>query len=166
MPDGTRSAAKFRTFQWPVAEAPAGMRIFACQHKTRETVWIPELMRHANGAKRLKQVLLVAPEPAKEAAHLSKMIDRETRTETDGAIAVPSGSDRADFIFMTLEQLGRRYPGVSLAGLADRGAAGLVIAADLSATEKALGANGVRSGQRICVPPAKANGTLLAFVSA
>jgi len=164
MPDGTLSAAKFRTFQWPVAEAPAGMRIFACQHKTRERVWIPELTRHANGAKRLRQVLLVAPEPAKEAAHLSKMIDRETRTETDGAIAVPSGGDRADFVFMTKEQLGRRYPGVSLAGLADRGAAGLVIAADLSATERALGANGVQSGQGICVPPARANGTLLAFV--
>jgi len=166
MPDGTKSAAKFRTFQWPVKEAPAGMRIFACQHKTREMVWIPELMRHANGAKRLREVLLVAPEPAKEAAHLSKMIDRETHTETDGAIAVPSGSDRADFVFMTKEQLGRRYPGVSLAGLADRGAAGLVIAADLSAAEKALGANGVRSGQSICVAPAKANGTLLAFVKA
>ena len=166
MPDGTKSAAKFRTFQWPVKEAPAGMRIFACQHKTREMVWIPELMRHANGAKRLREVLLVAPEPAKEAAHLSKMIDRETHTETDGAIAVPSGSDRADFVFMTKEQLGRRYPGVSLAGLADRGAAGLVIAADPSAAEKALGANGVRSGQSICVAPAKANGTLLAFVRA
>jgi catechol 2,3-dioxygenase-like lactoylglutathione lyase family enzyme len=166
MPDGTKSAAKFRTFQWPVAEAPAGMRIFACQHKTRETVWIPELMRHINGAKRLKQVLLVAPGPAKEAAHLSKMIDRETRVETDGAIAVPSGADRADFVFMTTEQLGRRYPGVSLAGLADRGAAGLVIASDLTATEKVLGANGVHSGQSICVPPAKANGTLLAFVNA
>src|SRR5499427_4229833 len=61
MPDGSLSAAKFRTFQWPVAEAPAGMRIFACQHKTRETVWIPELMKHANGAKHIKQVLLVPP---------------------------------------------------------------------------------------------------------
>ena len=69
LPDGTVSAAKFRTFQWPTAEAPGGVRIFACQHKTRETVWIPELMKHANGAKRLKQVLMVAPEPAKEAAH-------------------------------------------------------------------------------------------------
>jgi catechol 2,3-dioxygenase-like lactoylglutathione lyase family enzyme len=165
MPNGTLSAAKFRTFQWPVAEAPAGMRIFACQHKTRETVWIPELMRHANGAKRLKQVLLVAPDPATEAAHLSKLIDRETRREADGAIAVPSGGDRADFVFMSREQLAARYPGVSLAGLAERGAAGLVMAADLSATEKALGANGVRSGHAICVPPASANGTLLAFVS-
>ena len=58
MPDGSLSGVKFRTFQWPVAEAPGGVRIFACQHKTRETVWIPELMKHANGARRLKQVLI------------------------------------------------------------------------------------------------------------
>src|SRR5215813_11566134 len=69
LPDGTLSAAKFRTFQWPVAEAPGGVRIFACQHKTRETVWIPELMKHANAARRLKQVLLAATDPAAEAAH-------------------------------------------------------------------------------------------------
>ena len=122
MPDGAQSAAKFRTFHWPVAEAPAGMRIFACQHKTRETVWIPELMRHANGAKHLKQVLLVAPEPAKEAAHLARLIDARRASEADGAIAVPSGADRADFVFMSREQLGRRHPGVPLAGLPERGA--------------------------------------------
>jgi hypothetical protein len=166
LPNGTLSAAKFRTFQWPVAEAPGGMRIFACQHKTRETVWIPELMRHANGAKRLKQVLLVAPEPAKEAAHLGRMIDRESRTEDDGAIAVPSGADRGDFVFLTTAQLAKRYPGVALKGLPERGAAGLVIAADLAAAEKALGATGLRSGNSICVVPAAANGTLLAFVTA
>jgi Glyoxalase-like domain len=165
MPDGSLSAAKFRTFQWPVKEAPAGMRIFACQHKTRDTVWIPELMRHANGAKRLRQVLLVAPDPAQEAAHLSRLTDREARREHDGAIAVPSGDDRADFVFMTRDQLSARYRGVSLAGLPERGAAGLVIAADLTKTEKAPGAVGVRSGAAICVPPAAANGTLLAFVA-
>lgn len=165
MPDGTLSAARFRTFHWPVAEAPAGMRIFACQHKTRETVWIPELMQHANGAKRLKQVLLVAPEPAKEAAHLARLIDGRTRNEADGAIAVPSGGDRADFIFMSREQLGRRYPSVPLAGLPELGAAGLVIAADLGKAEKALGAAGIQSGESLCVPPASANGTLLAFIA-
>jgi hypothetical protein len=165
MPGGTLSAAKFRTFQWPVAEAPGGMRIFACQHKTRETVWIPELMTHANGAKRLKRVLLVAPEPIKEAAQLSRMIDRETKTEPDGAIAVPSGVDRADFLFSTKEQLGKRFPDVPLTGLPERGAAGLVIAADLGAAEIVLKSAGVRSGSAFCVPPNAANGTLLAFVS-
>jgi len=166
MPNGTLSAAKFRTFQWPVAEAPGGMRIFACQHRTRETVWMTELMRHANGAKRLVEVLLVAPEPAEQAAHLGRLIDRKTRTEADGAIAVPSGADRADFVFLTRDQLGRRYPGVPLAGLPERGAVGLVIGSELVSAEQALGAIGRRSGDAICVAPEASNGTLLAFVRA
>lgn len=167
MPDGTQSAAKFRIFQWPIEEAPAGVRIFACQHKTRETVWIPELMKHANGAKRLKQVLIVSPEPARDAAHLERLIDGRVRAEPDGAVAVPSGSDRADFIFLTGDQLARRYPGVSLAGLPGRGGAGLVLAtSDLAAAERAVDGSGVRSGSAVCVPPAAANGTLLAFVGA
>jgi Glyoxalase-like domain len=165
MPDGTLSAAKFRTFQWPTAEAPGGIRIFACQHKTRETVWIGELMRHANGAKRLRQVLLVAPEPASEAAHLARMIDRDARNEPDGAVSVPSGANRADFVFLTREQLGRRFPNVPLASLPERGGAGLSIAADLTLAENALGAAAVRSGETLCVPPGTGNGTLLAFTS-
>jgi hypothetical protein len=107
---------------------------------------------------------MVAPEPAKEAAHLSRMIDRETRNEPDGAVAVPSGGDRADFVFLTKDQLGKRYPGVPLAGLPERGGAGLVIAADVAATEKALGAVGVKSAGGVVVPPAAGNGTMLAFV--
>ena len=86
LPDGTISAARFRVFQWPVAEAPGGLRIFACQHKTRETVWIPELMRHANGAKQLKQALIVTPDPAKDAAHLSRLIDRDGRPESEDVL--------------------------------------------------------------------------------
>jgi len=167
MPDGTQSAAKFRTFQWPIDEAPAGLRIFACQHKTRETVWIPELMKHANGAKCLRQALIVSPEPAKDAAHLAPMIDRNVKAEPDGTVAVASGSDRADFVFLTKDQLGRRYPEVSLAGLPERGGAGLVLAtSDLAAAEAAVGSSGVRSGAAVCVAPQAANGTLLVFVRA
>jgi Glyoxalase-like domain len=167
MPDGSQSAAKFRIFQWPIAEAPAGLRIFACQHKTRETVWIPELQKHANAAKGLKQALVVSPDPAKDAAHLARMIDRDVRHEPDGAVAVPSGSDRADFVFLTKDQLGRRYPNASLAGLPERGGAGLVLATgDLAAAENAVGKAGTRSGNSVVVAPAAANGVLLAFVPA
>lgn len=167
MPDGRLSAARFRTFQWPIAEAPGGLRIFACQHKTRDTVWIPELMQHANGAKRLRQVLVVSTEPASDAAHLARMIDREVRPEPDGAVAVPSGSDRADFMFLSKDQLGRRYPEVSLAGLPERGGVGLVLAtSDLATAAKAVGSAGVRSAGAVCVAPAAANGTLLVFVEA
>jgi Glyoxalase-like domain len=167
MPDGSQSAAKFRIFQWPIEEAPAGLRIFACQHKTRETVWIPQLQKHANAAKGLKQALVVSPDPAKDAAHLARMIDREIRAEPDGAVAVPSGSDRADFVFLTKDQLSRRYPNASLAGLPECGGAGLVLATgDLAAAEKNLGKAGIRSGDSIVIAPAAANGALLAFVPA
>ena len=167
MPDGSQSAARFRIFQWPLSEAPAGLRIFACQHKTRETVWIPELMKHANGAKRLKQALVVSPEPAKDAAHLARLIDGDLKAEPDGAVAVPSGSDRADFIFLTKEQVRRRYPEVPVAGLPERGGAGLVVAtSDLAQAETAVGSSGVRSGAAVCVTPAAANGTLLVFIKA
>jgi len=130
-------------------------------------VWIPELMKHANGARRLRQALIVSPEPAKDAAHLARMIDRDVKSEPDDAVAVPSGSDRADFVFLTKEQLVRRYLGVSLAGLPERGGAGLVLAtSDLGAAEKAVGSSGVRSGDAVCVAPQAANGTLLIFVKA
>lgn len=166
MPDGSISAAKFRVFHWPLTEAPGGLRIFACQHKTRETVWIPELMQHANAAKCLRQVLIVTPEPARDAAHLSRLIDREAHADTDGVVTVASGGGRADFVFLTRDQLASRYPGVSLAGLPEHGGAGLVIGSrDLALTEAALGSDGVRSGTAMCVPPAAANGTLLAFVA-
>jgi Glyoxalase-like domain len=166
MPDGSLSAAKFRIFQWPIEEAPAGLRIFACQHKTRETVWIPQLQQHANAAKSLKLALIVSPEPAKDAAHLARMIDREVRVESDGAVSVPSGSDRADFMFLTRDQLGRRYPGVSLDGVPERGGAGLVLATgDIAAAEKAVGKAGIRSGNAVLVAPSAANGVLLAFVA-
>ena len=165
LPDGSLSAARFSIFQWPVSEAPGGVRIFACQHKTRNTVWIPELMGHANGAQRLRQVLIVSPEPAADAAHLSRLVDRPVGAEPDGAVAVPSGSDRADFIFLSRDQLSRRYPEVPLAGLPERGGAGLVIAtSDLATAAKAAGASAVRSGGTVCVAPEAANGTLLVFV--
>jgi catechol 2,3-dioxygenase-like lactoylglutathione lyase family enzyme len=167
MPDGSVSAAKFRAFQWPIHQAPGGVRIFACQHQTRETVWIPELMQHANGAQRLREVLVVTPEPANDADHLSRLIDRPTSLEPDGAVTVPSGSTRADFVFLTRDQLGQRYPGVALDGLPERGGAGLVLAsADLAATATAISAVGIRSGAALCVPPAAANGALLVFVGA
>ena len=166
MPDGRLAAAQFRVFHWPVEEAPGGLRIFACQHKTRETVWIPELIQHANAAKCLKQALIVTPAPTRDAGHLSRLIDRDGRSEVDGAVTVPSGGDRADFVFLTRDQLAGRYPGVSLDGLPERGGAGLVIASgDLGATEKALGTACTRSGHNLCVAPAAATGTLLAFTA-
>ena len=67
--------------------------------RSRETVWIPELMKHANGTKRLKQVL-ISFTGAGQGCRPSRGYDRPAtpRTEPDGTVAVPSGSDRADLV--------------------------------------------------------------------
>lgn len=167
LPGGGETAAKFRVFQWPVEEAPGGLRIFACQHLTPEAVWIPELQRHANTTRRIARVEILSNDPKSDAEHMARLIDREPRTESDGSIAVPSGGRRADFVFFSRDQLAARYPGVPLEGLPQRGAVVLVlVAGDLDAASRALGANAVASNGAICVPPAKANGVLLAFVAA
>ena len=164
LPNGSRSEARFRTFQWPVDETPGGVRLFACQHKTRETVWIPELQQHANTADRIKQVIMVTPEPKKDADHLARLFDGEVRSNADGSVIVPSGPGRGDFVFLTRDLLGRRYPGVSLSRLLERGGAGLVLSVgDLAAAQYAIGAAGVQSNGAIVVSPANANGVLLAF---
>ncbi len=166
LPDGSKSAAKFATFQWPVAEAPGGVRLFACQHKTRETVWIPELQRHANTAHRINRVFIVTPDVEADARHLAKMIAGEVQAGADGSAVVPTGSGRADFVFLTRDALGRRYPGVDVSTLPARAGAGLeLVVSDLAAAKAAIGAKAVPSGSAVVVPPAAANGVLLAFVA-
>jgi len=166
MPDGSQREARFRTFQWPVDETPGGIRLFACQHKTRETVWIPELQQHANSATSIARVMIVSPEPKMDADHLARMIDGEVRSQPDGSFLVPSGPDRADFALMTRDLLGRQYPGVSPADLPERGGAGLVLVVnDLAAARQTAGAAAVSIGAAVVVPPAAGNGVLLAFVS-
>src|SRR5437868_752788 len=165
MPDGRKAAAKFATFQWPVKEAPGGVRMFACQHKTRETVWIPELQQHANTAKRIARVFIVTPRPEEDAKHLAKMIAGEVKAGADGSAAVPTGFGRADFVFLSREALGKRYPGVDVSTLPGRAGAGLeLIVGDIAAAQRAIGGKAMASAGAVVVPPAAANGVLLSFV--
>ena len=165
MPDGRQSAAKFSTFQWPVDQAPGGVRLFACQHKTRDTVWIPELQRHANAAKRIVRILMVSPDPKADAEHLSTMTGLPAR-EHDGTWLVASGPRRADFVFLTRDALAWQYPDVALHGLPERGGVGLVLAVDdLAGARRALGSAATQSGDALVVPPAASNHVMLAFVA-
>jgi hypothetical protein len=165
LPGGGEAQARFSVFQWPVEEAPGGLRIFACQHRTPEAVWIPELQKHPNTAARIDRIEIVSPEPQKDAGHMARMIDGEVGAEPDGAFRVASGADRAGFVFLTRELLGRRYPSVPLDGVPERGGASLVLVADdLGAAARAAGGAAAKSGSAVVVPPAAANGVLLAFV--
>jgi catechol 2,3-dioxygenase-like lactoylglutathione lyase family enzyme len=167
LPNGGKSEAKFRTMHWPNDERPGGLRIFACQHLTREAVWIPELQHHANTAARLDRVELLAKDPKGAAGHMARLIDQGVETELDGAFRVRSGGNRAAFVFLDRATLDRRYPGLPLGRLPDEGAVSLAIrVADDKAALAAAGPSAiVLAPGRIAVPPSAATGVILELAS-
>ena len=164
LPGGGEGEARFRVFLWPADARPGGIRLFACQHVTPETVFMSALQAHANTATRIVRVEIVAPEPRREAELLARLIDGAAAEERDGVWSVPSGGTRAPFVFRTRDALGRRYPGVPLDGIPERGAAALIIAVkDIDAVARAAGGCGVKSGDQVCVPAAQAHGVMVCF---
>jgi catechol 2,3-dioxygenase-like lactoylglutathione lyase family enzyme len=162
LPDGAKGEAAFNIFTWPPDEAPAGLRIFACQHLTRDTVWIPALQRHANGAQRLVRIEIVANAPKDAAAHLSRLIDQPVEPVADGFL-VASGGRRAAFEFYDAGAFARRYPDVVRQGAAQDGAAAIVIATDDPAKVRAL-PGAVAHGAAVSLPATSATGVIVSFV--
>jgi Glyoxalase-like domain len=168
LPDGRKTEARFRTFLWPVNERPGGLRIFACEHLTRETVWIPELTRHANTATRIDRVELLAPNPRAAAEHMGRLIDRNAESEKDGALRVRTGGNRGDFVFLDRATLAKRHPGVALDGLPAEAAVTLALrVTDIEAAGRVLGDKAVRVAPGVLnVAPAHANGVILELAAA
>lgn len=122
---GAMTEARFSVFQWPETLAPGAMRIFACQHHTRDAVWLADLQRHANGVAAIRRALVAAPEPAAAAAEMAALI--ESQVQVDGAMhLVPTGPGRADFAFATRADLAASY-GLDAAALPVQGGAGLLL---------------------------------------
>ncbi len=165
LPNGGKGEAKFNVFRWPLSESPGGMRIFACQHLTRDTVWIPELQKHANGASRIVAIEILSADPRGAAEHMSRLIDQPASV-ADGAFRVHSGGKRADFVFYDAAGFAKRYPDAVRAGAAPEGATALVIGtSDLAAATKALGTTGIAHHGMVSLPASAANGTVVSFVA-
>ena len=165
LPNGEKSEARFNVFRWPLSEAPGGMRIFACQHLTRETVWIPELQRHPNGARRIAAIEILSVDPEQAAGQMSRLID-EAVVSADRAWRVRSGGKRADFLFYDAREFAARYPDAVRAGAAPDGAVAVVLeTSDPAAAARALGASGVAHDGKVSVPADAANGVVVSFIS-
>jgi hypothetical protein len=97
LPDGRETEARFSVFRWPPTQRPGGLGIFACQHHTRDAVWVPSLLRHANGASRIKRVLVATDDPAGAAASLASAIggDAQAQGETHAVATAPGRGDIA-----------------------------------------------------------------------
>jgi catechol 2,3-dioxygenase-like lactoylglutathione lyase family enzyme len=164
LPGGGKTEAKFNVFRWPLAESPGGMRIFACQHLTRDAVWIPELQTHQNGAARIVRIEILSANPKAAADHLGRLIDQPASPSGD-AWRVPSGGKHADFLFYDAAAFAKRYPDAVRKGGAPEGAAALAIGtSDVAAAAKTLGSLGIAHDGAVSVPAAAANGVVVSFV--
>ncbi|MDQ2927532.1 MAG: VOC family protein [Pseudomonadota bacterium] len=166
LPNGGHGEAAFSVFHWPVEKRPADMRIFACQHRTRHTVWITELQSHANTTTGIVRLEIVTPKPAEAAAQLAELIEGEVQPINDG-VSVPTAPGRGEFVFMTADAFSARHPSLHGAKLPDEGVAALVCrVADLDAAARGVGPDGTRTANAVTVAADRANGVTLVFEAA
>lgn len=84
LPEGPRDA-RFTITQVDPAGTPGG-RMFLCQHHTRDVVWRPEYVGHANGATGLAAVIVAADDPEAVAAPYARLFG--SNVEPHGAVRV------------------------------------------------------------------------------
>ncbi|MEO6031555.1 MAG: VOC family protein [Burkholderiaceae bacterium] len=163
LPGGGHGEAAFSVFHWPDHERAAELRIFACQHHTRDTVWIPALQSHPNTATGIVRVELVTPEPAAQAAQLARLIDGEVLPSNDGA-RVATAPGRGEFLFLTHAAFCAHHPSAQRDALPTEGVAALVLrASDLGAAARAVGAAAVVAADSVAVAAEHASGAMLVF---
>lgn len=164
LPNGSKSEAAFNVFRWPLDQNPGGMRIFACQHLTRDTVWIPEIQNHANGAKRIVRVEILTADPKAAAAKMAGLID-EPASQTPDGWRVPSGGKRADFLFYDQAAFERLYPAAARAGATSEGAVAIVLGTkDVAKAKAASGAIQHEGEEQVSVPASRATGVIVSFI--
>ncbi len=163
LPNGHSGEAAFSVFHWPAQLRPADLRLFACQHHTRDTVWMPELQSHANTTTGIVRLELVSAQPAAAAAQLAELIETGVEAVDDG-VCVRTAPGRGELVFLTPDAFGARHPALDRGTLPAEGVAALVLrAADLDAAARCAGADAPRSPNAVTVSADRANGVVVVF---
>ena len=165
-PPGGEGVAAFETVSFADSEVPQGM-VFMCQHKTRETVWLPELIEHENGAIGLSAIVIIAADPETSAKGFARLFKAGKAVEHDGGWKVLTGPNSADLLVLDREKASSLYPNVDLDKTPASAFATLRIRVrSLDKARAALTAHGVSFASTeagVAVLPENASGTILEF---
>ncbi|WP_299372306.1 VOC family protein [uncultured Kiloniella sp.] len=85
---------------------------FVCDHKTPDVVWQSQWLAHANGARGIKRVVYVTPNPSDVITKYSEFFGADTVVVTDGCIDVYVSERKQVLRFIAPEDISRFYPGV------------------------------------------------------
>jgi hypothetical protein len=140
---------------------------FCCQQRhPPELFWKPAFQRHANGARRLVEVVMVAADPGPVAAHVARVLDAP-QAAIDGGIAVGARGDQVSVL--TPAALAGRFPELArLDAGTPRFVAYRVAVADGRAARDLLDGRAIAyrpTADGIVVPPAVALGVVIELVA-
>jgi hypothetical protein len=90
-PDGSTLQARFEVVSLDETDG-LGVRVFVCSQPTREAVWLPELLTHANSATGMRCVHIACPDPEFSAAQWTRVMPSAQARSTPIGIALDAGS--------------------------------------------------------------------------
>lgn len=169
LPDGSTGTAAFAVTTFEPREVPRG-EMFMCQHKTRDMVWRPELMTHANGAIALAGIVVAATSPEETARGFARLFAAGRVQGADNTFSVTTGEKSASIICMTPAAITEYYAGMDAEKILRGAFAALQIAVDdIAKTQahlqsKSIGFIKGRGGKSVFVSPDDAGGTLMEFI--
>jgi len=161
-PDGSRMEARFEIVTLPKGSVP-GASVFACDQLTRDAVWLPELMTHANTATAIRRLIVALPDPAAEKQVWMRALPGAAATAIEGGVRLRLGAHAVDL--MTPRAAARLYGPAALARRPKAVAIEFAVA-DVAQCRAALIGNGVAAwaaGDRTAVAAAEASGAIILF---
>jgi hypothetical protein len=163
LPGGGTARLEF-SLAFATDPAMPGIAFFTCQQRhPPELFWKPEYQHHPNGALRVIEVVMSAPEPAAQRAFLERLTE-STAKLVPGRLTVAQRGDRITVLGPS--EMARRLPGYA-ADASPRFCAARLAVADLDAARCVLENNGVAFeviDNALLIPPAASHGLALEFV--
>jgi len=163
LPDGGTAPVQF-SLAFATDPAMPGIAFFTCQqHHAPDLFWKPDYQRHRNGALRVIEVVMSAPEPAAHRVFLERLTESAAEL-APGRLTVGDARDRVTMLGPS--EFARRLLGSARSDSARFCAARLEVG-DLDATRRELQRNGIDvqvNDGVLVTPPAAAHGLALEFV--
>jgi catechol 2,3-dioxygenase-like lactoylglutathione lyase family enzyme len=162
-PQGPDMEARFEVVSLPNPPG-AGLRLFVCSQPTREAVWLPELLTHANSAQAILGVTIAAPDPAASSQDWRRLLPGVVATQRADGVRLTIGPHFIDLISPQVAQ--SRY-GSAPSLDRPRPVAIAFSVSDIGCCQALFEANGTRfttSESGLLVPREAACGTALTFI--
>ncbi len=142
LPDGSLKTVAF-SLAFVTDPRMPDAAFFTCQQHAPEFFWKPEYQRHANGARGVVEVVMLANDPGAFADFFARLVDPAAVSRSDGALRVQLGNGALAMLDAT--RLAQRFPGIRLRDVLRKPHfAGYSIAVDeLGAAEELLKRNEV-----------------------